>query len=446
MALSTVRIPELAPLTVDLPLALTDKIPIYIASENKTKRVDLQTLNTFFNTGGGGGSHSPVVYGGRMIYVVPGSAAGTDTAPIPSIAGQDFTLDRAGFPMEPLLPDDSNAATAEYEVLDAGGFKLLNGGILGLNERFTLTLFGLIGGGGTGSTTYASFIRGKKEVTTNTALDPVNDINKIIQVRGDTSALTITLPSVGDIAANTLIPIEALIGNTKPTTVATSGGQYIYLNNSQKTSIILLPGEVAWLFRDDDGFYIINDYAERYKKIGQPMAAYKAELNQLVCKGQLVARADYPRLWELVQTLGSSLVSDATWSTASVSHTGRTILKPYRGCFSTGDGSTTFRLPDLMNMALRGVKAETGTDDLRYLNKPGGYQEDRTNLDGESISFDIRDGSGGSSTGTIVGTGFSGQDSIAGWVDGQEQVRVKAGSGATETIMENIGVLWVINV
>lgn len=447
MSLPTVRIPELPALTVDLPLELADKLPIYIASENKTKKVTLQELNTFFALGGGGGSHPPVVYGGEVIYIVPLSANNTTTASIPDIAGQDFTLERNGIPMIALLPDNINVAIAEYEVLDAGGFKLLQSGdVLHTNERFKLTLFSLIGGGGGGGgTTVQTFISGKKVVTSNTTLDPVVDVNKIIQVRDSGTALTLTLPSVGDMAANSFWPIETAINCTKPLTVVTTGGQYVYFNSGQRTTFHMMPGEVCWLYRDDDGFYVINDFANVYKKLAKPEAAYKADLNQLLCKGQSLLRADYPRLWEYIQTLGASLVSDATWSTASAVHTGRTILKPYRGCFSTGDGSTTFRLPDLMNMALRGMKTESGTDDLRYLNKPGGYQEGRTNLSGEAIEFELRDGSGGSSTGTIVGTGLSGQDNASSWVDGTQHVRFKAGAGATETIMENVGVLWVIN-
>lgn len=50
--------------------------------------------------------------------------------------------------------------------------------------------------------------------------------------------------------------------------------------------------------------------------------------------GQLVNRATYPDLWAKVS---ASAVSDATW-----------LAAPYldRGKFSTGDGSTTFRMPD----------------------------------------------------------------------------------------------------
>lgn len=442
MPTPTVRIPELSPLTAGLDLDLADQLPIYISSENKTKKVTLQALNTFFNTGGGGGSHSPVVYGGRMIYIVPSGDAGTDTASITSIAGQDFTLDRAGFPMEPLLPDGSNAATAEYEVLDAGGFKLLNGGILGLNERYTLTLFGLIGGGGGtgGTTTYASFIRGKKNVGANTVLDPVTDINKIIQVRGSSFSYTQTLPDVGDVAANALIVIESIVGNTAAQKIATTGGQYIYLNNVQKTEIWLHPGEIVWLFRDDDGYYVINDFADQYKNLARPMAAYKAELNQLVCKGQLVNRTAYPRLWEYVQTLGASLVSDATWSTATATVAGRTVDRPYRGCFSTGDGSTTFRLPDLMNMALRGVKAETGTDANRHLNKPGGYQDDAFETHAHSLQYYRNDAQGGSQQYVY----YLGNDNGPTELPDGAYLTKEAGN-SDETRMENVGVLWVIN-
>lgn len=53
--------------------------------------------------------------------------------------------------------------------------------------------------------------------------------------------------------------------------------------------------------------------------------------------GQLVKRADYPDLWAAVSAGVFLSTDDATWqSTPTI-----------RGMYSTGDGSTTFRLPDL---------------------------------------------------------------------------------------------------
>lgn len=431
---ATVRIPELAPLTVGVDLELADKLPIYIASENKTKKVTLQQLNTFFATGGGV-SHPPVVYGGQMIYIVPGADAGTQSAPIPSIAGLDFSLERNGTPLIALLPDLSNIAIAEYEILDAGGFQLLQtDDLLIENERFKLNIFSLIGGGGSGggggSTTPTSFIRGTKIINTNITLDPVADVNKIIQSRAGSSYITLTIPDIGDMAANSLIIIDTTINQTKPLTITTTGGQYIYFNGGSKTTIHMMPGEVCWLFRDVDGLYIINDFADHYKNIGNPLAAYKKGYNQVVFNGTEILRADYPRLFEEVQTFGSSYVTKAVWDTADATVDGRTVLRPYRGCWHSGDGSTTFGAPDYLSMVLRGVKAETGSDTERHLNKPGGYQDSevgeftstiptRVNF-GSGLPYGLTDGSSGGSTTFTFNTG-------------------------NENRMENIGTLWVCN-
>ncbi|HEP6428421.1 phage tail protein [Burkholderia cenocepacia] len=60
----------------------------------------------------------------------------------------------------------------------------------------------------------------------------------------------------------------------------------------------------------------------------------------LKANGTLVNRADYPALWAYAQASGT-LVSDDEWS------------KARWGCFSTGDGSTTFRLPELRGEFIR---------------------------------------------------------------------------------------------
>jgi len=58
-----------------------------------------------------------------------------------------------------------------------------------------------------------------------------------------------------------------------------------------------------------------------------------APAGTLILQGQLVNRADYPDLWQFAQNSGN-IVNDAQWSNR-------------KGSFSTGNGSTTFRLPDL---------------------------------------------------------------------------------------------------
>lgn len=70
--------------------------------------------------------------------------------------------------------------------------------------------------------------------------------------------------------------------------------------------------------------------------------------------GALLSRATYAALWAFAQTSGN-LVSDATWASNN------------QGAFSTGDGSTTFRVPDLRGEFLRGWDDGRGVDSGRAI-------------------------------------------------------------------------------
>lgn len=435
------RIPELPQLTPDLPLSTLDKVAVYIAAENKTKQVTLGALNTFINTGGGGAAVGIVEDGGTIIYIVPSEANDTDTASIPSLAGLFFSLDKNGIPLIPLKADNSNVSVAEYEILAAGGFKLLLGDKLHTNERFRIRLYSAITGGGVGSGTgtASSLITGVKAITANTVLDPVTDVNKLIQIRSNNTAVSVTLPDIANVAANAIVAVETLLNNNKATTILTTGGQNIYLNKATKTVAYMHPGEVAWFYRGDDGWYVINDFGDKYRNLAMPKPAYKIEPYQIYCFGQLLIRSEYPRLWEYVQTLGSSFVDDTLWSTASVvDGEGNTIPFPYRGCWSNGDGTNSFRTPDLRDMFLRGLKSDIGTDPDRVLNKPGGYQPDSV---GDFIA-DLEVPKGNSYTGSPnqqrFGNGSANPQDVV--VDD-----INIDTPFSETKVKNIGVYWVVD-
>lgn len=69
----------------------------------------------------------------------------------------------------------------------------------------------------------------------------------------------------------------------------------------------------------------------------------------LKLNGQLVSRTTYANLWAYAQATGL-VVSEATWVLNSL------------GCFSVGDGSTTFRLPDMRGWSVRGLDEGRGYD------------------------------------------------------------------------------------
>lgn len=68
---------------------------------------------------------------------------------------------------------------------------------------------------------------------------------------------------------------------------------------------------------------------------------------EVVADGQLLNRADWPELWAYAQLVGT--ITDATWVTTPAQ----------RGKYSDGDGSTTFRVPDLNGVKKNGEESGT---------------------------------------------------------------------------------------
>ena len=70
------------------------------------------------------------------------------------------------------------------------------------------------------------------------------------------------------------------------------------------------------------------------------VAYTELDANQLILDGSLVSRELYKDLWEWVQTKPSMLLTEEEWQSALTANEGLAC-----NCYSTGDGSTTFRVP-----------------------------------------------------------------------------------------------------
>lgn len=80
-----------------------------------------------------------------------------------------------------------------------------------------------------------------------------------------------------------------------------------------------------------------------------PIDRSKIEDGKLALDGQLVSRTTYPELWTKVQSGACArVVTDAQWLLTSGLN---------RACYSSGDGSTTFRLPDLNGVQANSIKS-----------------------------------------------------------------------------------------
>jgi hypothetical protein len=254
-------------------LSMDDEILIWSAIDDKTKNTTLQKLYSFINTNGAGPLLSAIYEGGQIIYQVGDAEAGLDSYTNAQIANEDFTLYLEGRPLIKQIYVNGlpTIANAEYEVLSAGGFHLLNGNTLVAGQRFSLSLFNKInsttGSGTPSSGAVASLFKGKKQISVNTTMVWANDGGKVIQIRAQDEALTLTLPKIEDVDENAIICIEAAINNTVQSKILAQSNQKIYMNNLSYSQVYMGPGEALWLYRDADGYYVINDFGAIYKTL-----------------------------------------------------------------------------------------------------------------------------------------------------------------------------------
>ena len=416
--ITKVRIPELPQWSTFGDLSLLDRIPLWMNSVDKTVWVDSLNYKALLITGGSG-TVTPVLTGDTEIVEVEAAEAGGDIVLRSELDGKTYFLRLEGRPMK---------LGTDWQLL-TGGFKMLNPGGVGPYElvegqRFDAEIFELQATSGGPASLSSSFIIGIVTISANTTLNGVNHANKVIEIRGGATKIITTLPDIASTPENAFLCIDTMIGNTVQQKVQTQGGQFIYMNNTSRSSVYLGVGEVMWLRRGADGWYVMNDFGDNYKNLGKPYAAYSHENNEseLFCDGADYQKADVPRLWEKVQTIGGSLLTDVG------------IWNVNKGCYLEVD-SNTLRIPDLRDMFLRGVKTETGTDPERSLNKLGGFQDEAVNI-ATSVKGVKVTGSNTVVNVDALNPGGNEFDLVTGFAISAKQ--------GTETRPKNIGVMWVI--
>ncbi|WP_439392556.1 tail fiber protein [Bradyrhizobium sp. PMVTL-01] len=135
--------------------------------------------------------------------------------------------------------------------------------------------------------------------------------------------------------------------------------------------------------------------------------------------GSLLSRTSYAGLWNYANTTGN-LVSETTWATAN-----------FQGAFSTGDLSTTFRIPDGRGEFLRGWDDSRGVDPGRQIGSlQGDLIRDHTHNYDKLQGGLHQDGTQSATVNTTYNTVASGS--------------VNGGLGGSETRPRNIALLACI--
>lgn len=170
------------------------------------------------------------------------------------------------------------------------------------------------------------------------------DVNNCLLIQSATSKIALTLPLLSAVTDFSFLYFNSQGGSHKNAVIAAQGSDKIEYNGD-RTNIILGQREVLRIYKGFGKWQIEGEHSY-YNNGDKFVYSYlTTETNCLFCNGAEINRADYPRLWEWVQSLASGLVvTDTVWNNTTTVYGGFTYYTK-KGCFSTGDGSTTFRIP-----------------------------------------------------------------------------------------------------
>lgn len=188
-------------------------------------------------------------------------------------------------------------------------------------------------------------------LTANTTLDNTYK-NKAIYLQGAAAAFIIALPSLATMSDYDVLYFYSAGGSHINVSLVCSGTDRIQ-RNVLLTKIILGQNEQLKLFKAS-GAWQINNCSAGVDEVGRKFASdFPNEINAILATGQTVSRATYARLWDKVSS-SFQLISQSSW--ANVDSNGNYINK---GFYGTGDGSTTFTIPDL---TVYGFRRATGSN------------------------------------------------------------------------------------
>lgn len=270
-----------------------------------------------------------------------------------TLAGWDYWLVRNPNTM---IPDSSSNTEPNYHQVVTGGFNLIQSGdTFQPNEKFEIHFIPQVIAAPLGSP--SSLFSSGQIITADKVLTG-SDSAQALYAQSATTTLQITLPPLVSISDYTFFYIYSNGGQQKNVVIPAQGSdkiQYeVIAGTNQVNQIIIGKNELIKLYKAN-GVWNVENTLPGVQNIGELIFNFLyAPVNSLPCDGTTRLRADYPRLWNFIATLSSAVVTDSAWNSTFVNVDGINFYTN-KGCFSAGDGSTTFRLPLLTGMVLKGA-------------------------------------------------------------------------------------------
>ncbi|MBS1776295.1 MAG: tail fiber protein [Bacteroidetes bacterium] len=217
-------------------------------------------------------------------------------------------------------------------------------------------------------------------VTSFLALTVQDVVNKYVVLSFNQSGYDVTLPAGLNDGTFVRISCDYIPGNPKHCVKLRPPAGSSFLGRGQSHGYMYLyGGETVELIKSGP-YFIIHHSQSNFFEVGEVLHSYTLPAAQLAIQssGQLLSRIQYGRLWDWVNFNGA-VVSESNY-----------LLNPtlYSGCFTTGNGSTTFRIPDLRGVFMRGLDNGRGID----VNRPAGtlngvYQSDELKSHAHLVEF-----------------------------------------------------------
>ena len=137
------------------------------------------------------------------------------------------------------------------------------------------------------------------------------------------------------------------------------------LQNHFQNDFYIYSGERASFLFSNNKIHLLNENTN-VANVAKVVNSYVNPSFCLQADGRLVERKDYPRLWHLVNLFGV-YISESEWLSNDIK----------KGFFSNGNGTSTFRIPDLRGLFIRNSDNNRGLDlDRVSLVKDGSFQND----------------------------------------------------------------------
>jgi hypothetical protein len=233
-------------------------------------------------------------------------------------------------------------------------------------------------------------------IITGTASLTNTDANTAIYLQGTGLGFVTTLPALSTMSDYQPIEFYSAGGSHINATLLCAGTDKIQWAFGQISQVILAQAEMIILFKAN-GVWNVKNPSSGIGNVGEIVMSYSGtELNTVPANGALLLRSSYPRLWNFVAGLSAGVTSEASWVHTTVVN-GITYFDN-KGLYTTGDLSTTFRVPLLYNYgSLKVIDGSTRA--------PGSFQAGQVGAFTDTPPLPIGDAFLGSGPSTRFGRG-----------------------------------------